>query len=300
MSEGARQIVEGLRGRLRRVARRRYAAEAAAGAVLVGGVLVSFWLVFALAEAMFRFPSAVRLVLIGIAAATAAVFGIAYVLLPLMRLSGLVRGMTQEETALLVGGRYPEVSDRLVNLLQLADGRSSPAPESLVDRAVTSLAASFSAVPFEGVATFGRARALGRWAAVPVAGVLLFTLLAPATFFGATKRLLSPSVAFARPAPFSFDVTPGDADLVRGEDLPVAVRVDGSPPEAVSLVFSRLAEQTPERVRLPLDSSGSYRHTLQALREPIRYRIEADGVRSEWFNVSIEERPTVRRLQLAL
>ena len=136
-------------------------------------------------------------------------------------------------------------------------------------------------------------------AAVPLMGLLLFGLFAPATFTGALGRLLSPTEVFTPPAPFSLAVSPGDVELVRGDDLTVEVAARGRAlPRQATLVLGRADEERTDPVRLAADSTGAFRHVITNVRETLRYRVEAEGVRTDWFTAEVVARPMVQRLQV--
>ncbi|WP_456426832.1 DUF4175 family protein [Rhodocaloribacter sp.] len=301
MSEQTSQLVERLRQRLRAAMRRMTLAEALFGLVLMLGIVSAYWVLSVALEAGFWFGGSVRAALFWTGALMATGLFVYFLLLPLMRLAGLMRGPSEERVARRIGARFPEVSDRLVNLLQLASGRHTEAPNALVDGAVQMLSRQVERVPFEQVEDFHRARRAARIAAWPVLALLVFLIAAPSTFLDASKRLLSPGATFERPAPFTFLVDPGSVELVKGASLEIAARTEGrTAPEEITLALNYLDEAPVETIDLRRDSTGVFRHTLVNVRRSLRYRVEAGRVRSPWHTVTIEERPIVRGLQVAL
>ncbi len=281
--------------------RRMTLAEALFGLVLMLGIVSAYWVLSVALEAGFWFGGSVRAALFWTGALMATGLFVYFLLLPLMRLAGLMRGPSEERVARRIGARFPEVSDRLVNLLQLASGRHTEAPNALVDGAVQMLSRQVERVPFEQVEDFHRARRAARIAAWPVLALLVFLIAAPSTFLDASKRLLSPGATFERPAPFTFLVDPGSVELVKGASLEIAARTEGrTAPEEITLALNYLDEAPVETIDLRRDSTGVFRHTLVNVRRSLRYRVEAGRVRSPWHTVTIEERPIVRGLQVAL
>lgn len=281
--------------------RRQTAAEVVFGVVVTLGVLAALLLFGAGAEAALWMGVGLRslffwlFVLGGLG--LVGYFGV----LPLLRLFGIVPGLDVHAAARTAGRRHPAVADRLTALLDLADGRASAAPSPLVDHAVQALGASVAPVPFERVEDLRPARRAAPWAAAPLFGLAAFFLAAPTTFVGAVDRLFEPSADFQPPAPYRFEVTPGDVELARGEALAVEAAPVGTgfPPDAV-LEIGRTDEEATERVRLLFDG-GRFRHTVPNVRADLRYRIVSDeGVASPWFEATVVERPVVRGLQVTL
>jgi hypothetical protein len=301
MSEQTAQLVERLRDRLRATVRRLTWANVAFGAAVTGGALTSFWLLVVLLEATLWLAPVWRTT--ALALGLAALCGVAgyYLVRPLLRLAGLLPDLSDEAMARRIGAHYPDVGDRLVNLLQLADGQHSSAPSAVVDRAVRRLGEAVDPVPFEEIETFERARQASRIASVPLVSLLVFLLAAPSTFFDASERMLAPGATFERPAPFTLAVTPGSTTLVTGDSLQVEVRASGETlPSTVTLAVRPDGEEQAERITLPAGADGRYQHTLVGLRQSTHYRVEAGPVTSAWYTARVQARPLTRRLQVTL
>jgi hypothetical protein len=298
MSDHTVQLVQDLRSRLRHALRRMTWAELAFGGAVAGGSIAAFWLVAALLEATLWLEPTLRTGLLVLGGATFLGICGAFVARPLGRLLGLLDGPSDEEIARTVGEHDPVVADRLVNLLQLAEGQRSHAPAPYVDRAVQHLAQQIDDAQFDAVADFDPARTAARWAALPLLAVVAFLGAAPSTFLDASERLLAPQTAFERPAPFQFSVTPGPTQLVKGDSLGITVRTTGRVPESATLLLRSSDDTSPERIALEADTTGTFRHLVPNVRQSLRYRVVASPVRTEWFGVEVANRPFLRQLQL--
>jgi len=301
MSEQTARLVDQLRARVRTTIQRMTLAETAFGAVITMGVIAAVWLLSTALEAGLWLGTTGRTALIS-GVALCALGLIAYFLArPLLQLIGLWTTPSEETVARRIGEHYPEVSDRLINVLQLAEGRGSHSPDAFVDRAVQSLSQEIESVEFEQMEDFQRARHASRLASLPVVGLLIFLIAAPSAFFGASQRLLAPATPFERPAPFQLLVEPGDTDLIRGDSLRITVRAVGDElPHTLTVMTTQDGEQIVDRVTVSSDSAGVFEHTLVNVRQPLRYRVAASPVVSAWYDATVEARPLVRSLQVSL
>ena len=301
MSEQTARLVDRLRSRLRTTIRRITLAQVAFGAAVTLGLLAALWLISAAVEAGFWLSPTPRSVLIAVVSAATIGVALYFLAQPLLQLLGLATGLNETDVARRIGQSYPEVSDRLVNVLDLVDGRRTNAPPPLIDEAVRSLSEDIEPVPFEKVEDFSRARRASRLATLPIIGLLLFVLAAPGTFWDASQRLLAPRTTFERPAPFSLSVQPGDVDLVKGDSLQVRVEAVGSErPSAVMLAINNEDEDVVDRIEMSPDSTGAFQHTLVNVRQPLRYRVETNPVQTRWYQAAVTARPLVRALQVTL
>lgn len=301
MSEQTLRLVERLRRRLQATIRRVTLAELLRGLALMLGVVSAVLLVAAALEAGFWFAPGPRFfffwtfILGGLGLAGY------FLLAPLLRLVGWLRGPSEAGMAQRIGRHYPEVSDRLTNLLQLADGRRSVAPEPLLDGAISELGQRVETVPFEQVEDFAHAKRIGRWAAFPVLGLLFFLIAAPSVFLDATGRLFAPNTLFQPPAPFRLDVQPGDVELVKGEPLDLTVQAFGQAlPQRVRFAWQQDGETHTDIFDALPDSTGAFTHRLINVRQSLRYRVLAGAVESPWYTATVVNRPVVRTLQVQL
>ncbi|MFQ5572477.1 MAG: DUF4175 family protein, partial [Rhodothermales bacterium] len=301
MSEQTLHLVRIIRQRLQAAIRRITLADLLFGLAVTLGIISAIWLIATAVEAGFWLDATPRMVLFWVfLLVTVGLVGY-FLALPLLRLTGLLRGPSEEVVAERIGQRYPEVSDRLVNMLHLVEGRRSDAPAPLIDGAVRMLGERVRSVPFEEVESFERAKKASRLASLPIVGLLIFLVAAPGTFLNASHRLFSPGETFQRPAPFILDVQPGSLELVRGASLDVTVRASGSElPRTLLLSINNLDEDHVEEITLVPDSTGFFRHTLVNVRKSLRYRVTASPVQSIWYTARVTERPIMRSLQVAL
>jgi len=299
MDEQTARTVTRIRARLRHTIRRLTLADLAFGGIVSGGGAASLWIVITLLEAGFWLGPTVRTALVGSTAIT--VLGIAGAFLgrPLARVLGVLPDRSEEQVARAVGDQDSKVDDRLLDLLQLAEGKGSRAPPPLVNRAVQELAHDLEDTSFEEVEDFDRARRALRYASLPLLGILAFLLVAPSTFLGASERLLAPGTEFSRPVPFTLSVSPGDVQLVTGDTLHVSAQASGEIPSTATLLLQD-SSGTVERVALQPDAMGRFEHAVPNVRHPLRYRFVASPVRTPWHSVEVLARPLVQQLQLTV
>ena len=301
MSEQSLQIIESIKRRLKRTAQRRYLTHLVFGAVLLMGILAGLWLFFTALEAGFWFTSTLRTALTGITL----VLGIGvltwYVVLPSLRFMGVLPGASEDHLARDIGAYFPQVADRLLNLLHLAEGKRSSASNAFVNHAVMSLGKEIERVDFEKMESFERATRASKYAAIPILGLIVFLVAAPNSFLGASQRLLSPGSEFDRPSTFQMQVTPGSVELLRGDSLRIHIQLAGQElPSSLNLEYKDQQEdKITEEVLFP-DSSGTYSRTFVNVRRSFNYRLVASSVSTAWYDVDIVERPIIRSLQVAL
>ncbi|PAP76834.1 DUF4175 family protein [Rubrivirga marina] len=296
----ASPLVDSLRRRIRAARRRLTGAAVAHGALVTLGVVGAIAGLAVGAEAAVWLGVEFRTALFWmIVLALTGLVG-ALVLIPLLRGWGVLPGLDERSVVRRAGRDYPGADDRLATLLDLADGHDSGDDQQLHAAALDALGREVAQIPFERVHAFGPARNAARWALVPVALLVLGFALWPQPMTAAAGRLLAPGVYFAPPAPFQLVVDPGDAQVTRGAAFEVTARAVGRElPLTTTLEFGRNDERATEEVRIQAEGDV-FQHTIEAVRADLRYRLEADGVRTPWYTVRAVDRPLVRGVRVAV
>lgn len=293
-------LVVSLRRRIRAARRRLTGAAVAHGALVTLGVVGAIAGVAVAAEAAIWLGVELRtglfwMIVLALAALTAA-----FVLVPLLRGLRVLPGLDERSVVRRTGRDYPGADDRLATLLDLADGHDSGDDQHLHAAALDALGREVAQIPFERVHAFGPAKQAARWALVPLALLVLGFALWPQPMTAAAGRLLAPGVYFAPPAPFQLIVDPGDAEVTRGAPFEVTTRAVGQQlPATATIEYGRADERATEEVRLQAEGDV-FQHTVEAVRADLRYRIEADGVRTPWYTVRAVDRPLVRGVRVAV
>jgi hypothetical protein len=260
-------------------------------------------LLFALvAEELFNFGVGGRTILFWLLLLIALILFLLRIGRPLGRLAGIFSGKEDLETAREVGRAIPRLNDRLVNTLQLfADGDTRRLYSGeLIDASFADLRADCEGIDFTSTVDGAGSRRMGRFLLVcTLSSVLLFALL-PTAFFGAADRLFHFSEAYALPPLFRFVVEPGSRELIKGETVPVLVRVLGETPGEITIAFRRRGDLYYEERVLRADDAGRFRHQFASVTETMEYYVHARGVRGDDYTLTVMDRPLIRTLRLTV
>ncbi|MBC7186217.1 MAG: DUF4175 family protein [Calditrichaeota bacterium] len=202
-----------------------------------------------------------------------------------------------------VGGHYPHIGERLGNALQVY-ARREDNPEryssELIEESLRQVAAKLEGEDFRRLVDWRVAhRALSRCAIVAAMSLLLFGLFHQA-LGGALMRLAHPRTRYVVGPSMVLAVSPGDAEVVRGQDLRITVQASGRKVEAASIAYR--GEGSVAVTTKPMERQGptSFFYEFKALRDTLFYRIAAAGTRSPEYRIAVIELPLVRTLRVAV
>lgn len=292
-----------LQDRLQQVRRKEWKTQLLQGALQTGLGLLAGWILLLAAEATFHLSASFRtgLVLFFLALAVAA--AVWWIGRPLGRLLGFLRGEDDERTAARIGEAFPEIKDRLQNLLQLLHDRESAAQfysVDLIDASFRDLSGTLHATDFSTMIDRTALRSMARFfpAMLLFTGVLLALL--PGTLGGAAYRLLHCAEEFTPPPEYEFTVSPGNAEVVKGDDVNISVKVGGQLRDALTLLIRPAGQAAFEEMKLHQASDGMWHAALSRLRVSTQYSVRAGSAQSEMYLLHVLDRPVVNALRLHL
>jgi hypothetical protein len=215
-------------------------------------------------------------------------------------LQSVLRPPSLRRVARFLEERYPELEQRLVTAVELAEPSVKVHPDlrRLIQRDAAGKFERLSLPRFYWPDV--SAVALSVLLATLVGG-LLFYVVGPAEYGYSLNRLLGGwSDAYDAPL-YRIEVSPGSATVAQRADLEIRASAIGFEAAAIN-VFALYPNNTQwESTRmLPDTGAEGYRFLFFDIREPIEYYVEADGIRSETFRIDVSEIPRVRSVQLTL
>jgi len=277
-------------------------------AVIFGGI----FLVGTLIEHIFRLHVQNRIFLFSILALSAAGLFVYYGISPLRAWLGRDERFSLKTLCLKVGETYPEIKDRMLNAIQLyaslSRNRGIYSPE-LIDNTMNRAGAAFLRYNFNKSIDYERLKKQ-----LVMFGVLLLVTvgiigISSGNIGSAVIRVLNPATDFPVPASFSFEISPGNSEIIRNDPFTVTARVNGRTPESVKIFTRHENSAAFEEFPLEMVNPGEYAVTLDKVRDSFYYFIrgrESNGflsgmnIDSPAYFVRVIYRPMVRKLKMHL
>lgn len=215
-----------------------------------------------------------------------------FIITPLSFLLKWKRGLSNKEASLLIGEHFPEVEDKLFNLLDLAE--SSEKSELLL-ASIQQRSMDLSVVPFVKAVDLKENMGYAKYLLLPL---LVFGLIwisgDIASYFGSYKRVVNYDLAYEPPAPFAFKLLTSDLDVLEGESLTIIVTTEGRvKPENVSIVIDG------EEFLLP-SKEGFYQYKFNSPLEGTSFYFVSNGFRSKEFFLKVIAVPSIVDFDLIL
>jgi hypothetical protein len=261
--------------------RKYYKSEILKGVLIVIGFLLASWLTVSVLEYFGRFPSSVRLVLLILFLGMNGYLLVRYFVLPIMRLYSFGKRINRTQAARIIGSFFPNVSDRLLNTLQLNEHvNENDRSFELIRASVSQKSNELLTVKFEEAVRYEESKKYLKYV-IPV--ILLFASVAiftPGWIMKGSSNVVNFSTA--QEAPFEFHLVNKVDRLREGSSYNVEVDITGLyVPEHVFLVSSRgrykMTKIRKNRMEFPVDN----------LKSDLLFHFESEGFESKEFQVKV-------------
>ena len=212
-----------------------------------------------------------------------------------------LKAPSDERVALYLEEHEPSLDTTVLSAVETATHpvpasvRSATLSARLMDMAVTRAHAVRDGSRIEQRSLAGSLGVLG---AILLVGIMTVGL-GPDFLRTGSRLLAAPWKSAHEAQPYFITVEPGNAELARGGDQEIRAGLHGFDTEETELVVRR--GQSPDWERLPMSAtrdSAAYELRLFDVKEPLEYYVEANGVRSPTYRLSVTDLPFVQRIDL--
>ena len=278
---------------LKQYKRKYYLNKLARGSIYFGAILLSLYLVISSLEYTIRLNTVGRTIIFFMFVALFLLMLYKWVVDPLVRITNNKRQISDEEAARQIGLFFPEVKDRLLNVLQLQ--RNSDYDNKLLSASIAQKTQQISVVSFPMAINLRDNLKYVKYLAVPAILILILFVSTPQLFSESNKRIVNFNREFVPEAPFSFDLQNETMLAFKNEDFPVKMLLNGDAiPDKVYL------NTAGRKFRMAPNEAGIFQYNFQNIQRGVSFTIEAAGFTSKTFDVKVVERPNLKDFSVFL
>jgi len=210
----------------------------------------------------------------------------------------LLRRWSDRRIARYIEERHPEYRDRLASAVELLESDRSSDPDILA-LLLEDAHGSVSAAPASGYLDRRRVARFGALAAACIAVFAVLALVGPSIYRYGIGHLWTGWLSRAAGPLYQIAVTPGNAALARHADQAITARTQGfQAPDARLFAFFQSGTRW-EALAMSVEPRGNaFQYAFHDVRENIRYYVEAVGVRSPEYRLSVADVARVQRIDL--
>lgn len=184
------------------------------------------------------------------------------IFIPISKLFKLKQGLTYEESAKIIGEFYPELSDKVINTLQLY---LSEGDSELLIASVSKKMEEMSSFSFLSAVSYSDNKKYLRFFSIPFILLFFCFLVFDTGWFGSSyKRLTNYNLVYSQPDPYSFFILNDSLNVIEGQDFYFKFSIEGKRiPYEVSLFYND------NSYVLKADREGVYTYVFHAITEDV-------------------------------
>jgi hypothetical protein len=269
--------------------RKYYKNQMVKGAIWFSIIFLLTFLLITTLEYFGRFNTPTRAVLFfGFILINLVVF-VHYFFIPLLKLFSFSSRINHYQAAEIIGQFFPNISDRLLNTLQLNDNLNAQIGNiELIRASVHQRSLNLSVIPFGDAIDLTKNKRYLKWFFPLFLIALLIGIFFPNYFTESTKRVVNYSTTYVPEAPFKFQLKNYTKELVEGADLPLELKLVGEEiPQKVYLV-SPYGKQLME-----IKGRNTFVATIPKVMSAGSFYFIANDFSSNSYDFSVQGRPMV-------
>lgn len=272
--------------------RKYYKNQIIKGSLLSISFVLAYYLFVVTLEYYGKYSGAIRLGLLVSFIIASLLILIRYIFIPALSLVNIGKRLTNEAASKIIGNHFPEVQDKLINIIQL-DG-SIDHDNSLILASIEQKTLELKPVDFKSAIDYKKNRKYLKFL-IPVFFVFGLTyILYPSIIQLGTKRIVYYNQVFKNSFPFTITID-GPLEGIVGEDYVLNFRVEGT-----ELPEKLFIEYNDKKYKAEHLNKHQFSFVFPNIRTDIPFTIYADDEKYDLYSLKAISKPSIKSLQLVI
>jgi DNA repair exonuclease SbcCD ATPase subunit len=228
-----------------------------------------------------------------------------YFLFPtILRFTGKKYKPTIEDFALRIGNFYPEIKDKICNIIQLVSKidkkeiRPDNTSKELTLAAFEDISNQAMTKDFNEVIEKSKLKKSFFYFSITSIAIFILFLIFQSSLGASFYRIVNFNKSFIPPAPFTLKIHPKKLTILKGSKAIIEVKANGNSPDKIKLFIKEDKQKEFDEYLLSADSVGYFSFEFPSLKESILYYAEAEWINtkvsSDTGAINVSEKPFIR------
>ncbi len=215
------------------------------------------------------------------------VITIYYIIIPTLKIVKLGKVISHKDAAGIIGNHFPEVSDKLLNTLQLHNNSEKQSMELLL-ASIDQKSKELTPVPFKKAVNYNTNLKYLKYAIPPVLIVIIILLISPSYVYEPTQRIINHSTGYVKPLPYSFELLNKNFSCAQHNNYTIKLNVIGE--EVPSKIW---ISESGFSFRMIETKPGSYEYTFKDVLSDIYFKIVTNDFTSDIYHIKVYPQPVI-------
>ena len=198
--------------------KKHYQNQLLKGVVYVVSILIIFFLIFSIIELFFSFGVAGRTFLFWTYILISLAVFSKLIIIPLLNLFNIGKTLTYKEAAIIIGIHFPEVDDKLLNILELSE--ISDIDNALIMASIHQKTREMHPISFKNAIDFSLNKKHLKWVVTPII-IILFFIISGKDYIltESSAKIIKHNTFFEPEAPFNYIILHDDLSCTQFDDF---------------------------------------------------------------------------------
>ncbi len=215
-------------------------------------------------------------------------FGVA----PALKLFKLGKQLSDDEAAKIIGRHFPEVEDRLLNVLQLKKQNGANLP--LLEASIKQKAAELRPIPFLSAVDFFENKRYAKFTLIPF--IVVFALYLSgreSVIVDSSARIIDYQTEYTPPKPYRVVILNENLEIVQHQDFLLRIQITGReiPTEA-------FLEHNGLSIKLKNKPNHEFEYTFRNVQKTEQFLLRAGGLTSKEYTLNVLAAPSLAYFHL--
>lgn len=222
------------------------------------------------------------------------VLGALWIIRPVYEYVSYRARIKEKDAAAIIGSHFPEIQDKLVNVLNLNDMRNSKVSLELVEASINQKSKGLVYIKFNEAINWGRNRKLLRYLILPFLIVFMLILFYPKLLKESTHRIIHYNQVFAPKAPFTFVLKSTKLLVPQFESIELRAALRGeSLPEELNVLCNGVSYAMTYR-------DGEFSTVLKGMEKSTTFRLETLGYLSDEYKIVVVPKAMITNFDITI
>tara|TARA_A100000171_G_scaffold51572_1_gene66309 strand:+ start:136 stop:3522 length:3387 start_codon:yes stop_codon:yes gene_type:complete len=211
----------------------------------------------------------------------------------LYHLRNAQKHLSNEEASKQIGAHFPEISDKLLNIIQLE--KLNTAQNELLLASIEQKSKEVGKISFVNAIDYKGNRKYLRYVIGPGAIIVILLLFIPQFLTESSTRIINYNTEFLPEAPFSFSIKNTDFKAFKGENFTLEVNTEGR-----SIPQNLYVWTNNRKVKANKTGPESFQYTFTRIQADTKFSLEAESITSSEYKIEVVSRPSLSLFNLEL
>ena len=278
--------------RLNNFIRKYYQNQLIKGGIYTIAILVIFFILFTTIEYFSSFGVTGRTILFWSYIIINLVVFARLIIIPLLNIFKIGKTLKYKEAARIIGDHFPEIDDKLLNLLELSE--LSALDNSLIQASISQKTKNISPVSFKNAVDFSVNKQYLKWIVVPLSILaLLFISGNDYIFIESSARIIKHNSFFEPRAPFNYIIINKNLNCIEFDDFLLEIEVVGNQiPSEIYISYGK------NKYKMNKIGTHKYDYLFSRVHSNIDFQFTAGGYSSKEYKIISLLQPKVVNMEI--